>query len=401
MHLKSPRKTLPAVLSRVRLSGKNFQSWAEFSIDIDKLTVLVGPSNHGKSSLFRALRGILRNELDADYIRDPKDEPMELTFEIGDTKIEASRNKRGKVKYVINGDDKNPYTSLDGTIPPPVQKLLFGEITVGDFTFDPIFAVQNEPQFLLDKRAYKPADLNAILGAFGGTERLEMGKKEAGSRMSDKNSEAKTVAGEIRDAEERKTKLMILSANGDCVLSTLHELELCIRLLEFKSVWFGEARTHLARLKPLEALQKALVLPDTAKADLLTQQVGYLTQAAESKVLSKWLGKVVKTIDQGSEMWTELAASWRKLVAVENLKNTLASRKEFPAIDDVGPQYVALVSKYSSIKTIGQVIELRRSLKSLTTELTQIDSELTQAQEESKKGLCPHCGKAIGHHCGA
>src|SRR5271157_1256687 len=102
----------------MKLSGKNFQPWADFSIDISHLTVLVGPSNKGKSSLFRALRGILRNELDASYIRDPKNEPMELTFQIGDTKVFATRNKRGKVKYVINDDEKNAYTSLDGNVPP-------------------------------------------------------------------------------------------------------------------------------------------------------------------------------------------------------------------------------------------------------------------------------------------
>jgi len=385
----------------VRLSGKNFQPWADFDLEIDKLTVLVGPSNKGKSSLFRALRGILRNELDSDYIRDPKDEPMELTFQIGDTKIEASRNKRGKVKYVINGDDKNPFTSLDGTVPPPVQKLLFGEITVGDFTFDPIFAVQNEPQFLLDKRAYKPADLNAILGAFGGTERLEAGKKEAGSRVSDKNAEAKTVAGEIRSAEERKAKLMVLSANGDSLLSTLHELELRVRLLEFKRTWVGEALTRRTRLEPLERLQNALVLPNTAPAEQLTQQVANLTQAAESRVLSKWLAKVVKTIDQGTEMWQPTARVWNTLVAANNLLTVLTTRREFPDIADHQPQYTALVGLYSSIKTIGQVKDLRRSLKSLTAELTQTDTELTQAQEELKKGLCPHCGKAMGHNCGA
>ncbi len=384
----------------MKLSGKNFQPWADFELEIGGLTVLVGPSNKGKSAIFRALKGVLRNELDSDYIRDPKDEPMELTFQIGDTKVQATRNKRGKVKYVINDDEKNAYTSLDGTVPPPVKNLLCGEITVGEFTFDPIFGRQNEPQFLLDKKAYKPGDMNAILGAFGGTERLEAGKKEAGSRITDKNGEAKTLASEIRTAEERKSKLMVLSANGGCLLSTLHELELRIRLLEFKRTWVGEANTHRTRLEPLERLQNALVLPNSCPAEAVAQQVAYLSQAAESRVLSKWLGKVVKVIDQNTEVWQPLPRVWNTLAAVSNLRYLLDHRLEFPDIDDHQPQYTALVGLYSSIKTIGQVRELRQSLKSLTAELTQIDTELTEAQEELKKGLCPKCGKALEHICG-
>jgi len=385
----------------VKLSGKNFQPWADFELEINGLTVLTGPSNKGKSSISRALMGILRNELDAAYIRDPKNEPLELTLEIDGIKIKATRNKKGKVKYVINGDEKNAYTSLDGNIPPVVKDLLCGEITVGDFDFDPIFGVQNDPQFLLDKRAYKPADLNAILGAFGGTERLEAGKKEAGSRVSDRNTEAKTIAGEIREAEERKGKLMVLSADGDCLLSTLYELELRIRLLDAKSVWVREATTRRARLEPLETLQRALVLPDSAKAELLNQQITYLTQAAESRVLSKWLGKVVKTIDECSNTGATLLAIRQKQDSVALLLDLLVHRREFPDISDTSPQFSALVGLYSSIKFIGQVIELRHILKAKSAELTQIDSELTEAQEELKKGLCPKCGfDGICPNCG-
>lgn len=385
----------------MKLSGKNFQPWADFELEIGGLTVLTGPSNKGKSSLSRALRGILRNELDAAFIRDPKKEPLELTLSINGITIKATRNKAGKVKYVLNGDEKNAYTSLDGHIPPPVKDLLCGEITVGDFDFDPIFGVQNDPQFLLDKKAYKPADLNAILGAFGGTEKLEAGKKEAGSRISDKNGEAKTLAAEIREAEERKSKLMPLSANGGCLLSTLHELELRIRALDFKSVWLGEALTRLSRLKPLERLQNALAVPNTTPVERLTQQIAYLNQAAESRILSKWLGKVTTVIDGGSEAWVPVLPIWRKLVAVETLRVLKANRRVFPDIDAVEPQYASSVRLYSSIKTIGQVIELRRSLKAKTAELTETDSKLTEAQEELKKSLCPKCGKGMEHDCGA
>ncbi len=63
---------------------------------------------------------------------------------------------------------------------------------------------------------------------------------------------------------------MVLSANGDCLLSTLYELELRIRLLDAKTVWVGEALTRLNRLKPLERLQNALAVPNTTPVERLT-----------------------------------------------------------------------------------------------------------------------------------
>jgi len=45
----------------IKLSGKNFQSWDAFDLTLAGLTVLTGPSDTGKSAIFRALKGVLRN----------------------------------------------------------------------------------------------------------------------------------------------------------------------------------------------------------------------------------------------------------------------------------------------------------------------------------------------------
>ena len=196
----------------MKLTGKNFQIWRDFSLDIDKLTVLTGPSNKGKSAIFRALKGILRNELDAAYIRNPKNDPLELTLEYDGHIITATRSKKGSVKYTVDGEG-DKYTKLDGAVPEPVEKLGFGDVTVGKTVVDPIFARQNSSQFLID--GVTPAEVNAILGAFGGTEKLEIGKKQANLLVTQKNADARAYAVEIRDAEARKDRLDKLAAKGE------------------------------------------------------------------------------------------------------------------------------------------------------------------------------------------
>ena len=176
--------------------------WGEyfgFELDGDGLFLLGDFTIAHNSSLYRALQGIIRNELDVAYIRDPKDEPLELTLEHDGHTVVATRSKRGSVAYTI-GEDK--FSKLDGDIPEIVKKFNLGEIKIGDFTFDPIFASQNRPQFLIDNKTYKPSEINAILGAFGGTEKLEAGKKQANLLKTQKDGEARVLAAQIRNSEE-------------------------------------------------------------------------------------------------------------------------------------------------------------------------------------------------------
>jgi len=366
-------------------------------MDIDKLTVLTGPSNKGKSSLFRALLGLLRNEMDASFIRDPKDEAMELTLEIDGMTIKATRNKRGKVSYVLNGDEEHPYTSLDGAIPPPMKALACGEITVGEFTFDPIFGRQNSPQFLLDKKAYKPGDMNAILGAFGGTERLEAGKKEAGSRISEKNSEAKTVASEIRQAEERRLALDPMALQGSGLVVNLNALEKDARGFEAETAWAGEAATRLTRALRLRLLLDQLTMPDIVSAEKLALKASYAQQGVDSYLYVKFLKKFLNAINALD--WAPVAEKVTLLSAVEKVQNLRATRRTPPDISQIDGTYSEAIGLYLRIKRVGEIIALRESIQQKQAELTEIDRNLTEAQEELRKGSCPKCGKPLEHVC--
>ena len=51
-----------------KLSAKNFQSWRDFSLPMTGFTVIIGPSDRGKSAIIRALRGVLRNQVGANHI---------------------------------------------------------------------------------------------------------------------------------------------------------------------------------------------------------------------------------------------------------------------------------------------------------------------------------------------
>jgi len=167
----------------IKLSGKNFQSWDAFDLTLAGLTVLTGPSDTGKSAIFRALKGVLRNELPIDWIRNDQDESLEVRLELDNHIVTVKRPLKGSTTYTI--DDK-VFAKLAGAIPDKVKELKFGDVVIGEYDVDPIFGRQNSPQFLIDPDTFKPPEVNAILGAFGGTEKLEHGKKEANLRKTQK-----------------------------------------------------------------------------------------------------------------------------------------------------------------------------------------------------------------------
>jgi hypothetical protein len=380
----------------MKLSGKNFQSWPEFDLDIDGLTIVIGPSNEGKSNLIRALRGVLRNELDADYIRNPKDQPLELTVETAGHTIFATRSKKGSVKYNINGE---PFAKLDGDIPEVIRNLKFGEVRIGDFTIDPIFAEQNSSQFLIDPTAYKPSMVNAVLGAFGGTEKLEGGKKEANLRKTQKDSEARLLAGQIREAEEHKAQLTVFLGTGEKVDETLQTLGQKITSLEHEARWSAEAHNCRRLLRPLHQIIEALVLPDISGIEILQQVVVFTGQAGHSTQYAQWLHRPLKAVNQTTESWLLIVPLWKKIRALATAIALPPLEAELQSFAGLNIRCNEALMAQSSIGYLDTVVKQRRKLKASADQLVEIDEQLAVAQEETRRGLCEVCGKPLEHIC--
>jgi len=251
----------------VTLHIKNFQSWAEADLTAEGLTVIVGPGNTGKSALFRAFKGLVRNELNLNQVRVGGD-GMEVEAVIDGVGVAAKRKRKGSTTYVV---DKVDYAKLGGNVPDSLKDLKFEQVEIGDVRLDPIFASQFGGQFLIEET---PTALNTILGAFSSTEKLESGKREANVRIADFNSQAKALAIEARVVEDRRARLEALSARATAIQAVIDELEPVIRRQE-KTV----AAIHLlieqkARLAATKAALQRLQVPSvdevTAGITLLT-----------------------------------------------------------------------------------------------------------------------------------
>ena len=240
------------------LRAKNFQSWEDVSLEINGLTVIVGPGNLGKSALFRALKGLVRNELNANQVRLGGD-VMEVQAVINGLTISAKRKRKGSTTYEVGGVD---YAKLGGNVPDTLKDLKFEEILIGDGKLDPIFASQFGGQFLIEET---PAALNAILGAFSCTEKLEAGKREGNIRIAEKNAQAKALAIEAREVEERLARLEVLSDRAAGIQAVMDEVEPVVRVQEKTVEAIAVLIEQLKRVEKIGTALRQVRVPDVER----------------------------------------------------------------------------------------------------------------------------------------
>jgi energy-coupling factor transporter ATP-binding protein EcfA2 len=379
----------------MEFSGSNFQSWPEFSLPLNGLTVVIGPSNKGKSALFRALRGILRNELPAASVRLGQKNPLKLTLKVDGHSVTATRARDDSSVYYVDGER---FAKLAEAIPDGVKKLGFGEIKVGNFTVDPIFAIQNDPQFLLDKKAYGPLFLNTVLGAFGGTEKLEVGKKEANVRIAQKNSEAKTLSFEIAEAHSRKDTLEKLAEVSGHIANEVHALESSARRLEARAGWMTLTHQRLERLVRMREVLDSLPSIETIEIENLQKKVFSLraARAARFRVVEladdeQWLTAVSSGWADAKRLYWQIRALREigPLLEQNEASTRIADAVEMNAIIGRLEDIIYRVARLQdSINYIGQVNQIRARAAELQHQRLHVESE----RDAAAKVKCPQCG---------
>ena len=274
----------------VKLSAKNFQSWEDVNLTIEGLTVLVGPGDLGKSALFRALRGLLRNELSVNQVR-VAGEAMEVEAVIDGVTVLAKRKRKGSTTYAVGGVD---YAKLGGSVPDALKDLKFEEIVIGDGKLDPIFATQFGGQFLLQE---SPTALNSILGAFSSTEKLEFGKREANSRIAEKNAQAKALAVEARLVEDRRSRLEVLSLWANGIQATIDEVDPAVRRQEKALAAMAALAQQLERVGRIRsALEKVKVPAVDAVVSGIHLMLSYRLNAANLERYNRTHGLLARLI---------------------------------------------------------------------------------------------------------
>lgn len=393
----------------MRITGNNFQAWETFDLTVEGLTVVIGPSDHGKSAIARATKGTLRNELSADQIRVGAD-TSEIAIEYGGIRIVAERKKKTVVYTVtLPGGEVKKYTSLKGSIPDEVRDLKFGEIVIGDIKLDPIFATQFGTQFLLEAT---PQVINAVLGAFSSTEKLESGKREANTQIRDGDASARALAKEVQAAEARAAKLEALAEKADVVEKAIVAGRAAVDGAAARLNVVVALRRHRQAAETLRTTLAHVELPSVDSASRMTtviETTAWARRAMERHTqLHQWAERLnVEVPEEVHQLAARLEQLQVLSAACKRLPTVQAARSSIETIVADWTRFVTLFQRmrgaHDAKLTIVATERHRRLLGDLDQILTATDTEqvsllaqrlrlITVAQESIRK----HDAAAVG-----
>lgn len=369
----------------IELHGENFQSWERFDLHVEGLTVVVGPSNLGKSAITRLTKAILRNGLSAAQIRVGSDGVKgELT--IDGHKVIAERSKRGTNTYNIDGKD---LSKLGRTTPQELTDLGMGLIEIGKQKLDATFAGQFDSQFILDR---SDEELNQILGAFSSTEQLEFGKRTANGRVSEKNAEAKVLAKNKQQINERILKLDALQVRADEIQTKIDALEPVIDRQQKAIAALESLIAHRTRLDTLRKVIASVKVPDTAPVAHSIQVVQAAARLVETRESHRRLRLVLKklVVPDTATSQRSLAASLAAGQAAEaSIKRSQAKRAltGIAACVTTWTEIVTLVKRGKAITEAEAAIAAKESsqARAYITRLDQHTAAITKLETEVKR----------------
>ena len=332
-----------------KLTGRNFQAWSDFSIPVKGFTVIVGPSDLGKSAILRSLRGVLRNEVSASHVS-YGEKDASVTLEVEGEVITLNRSAK-TTNYTVGEEE---FSKLGGSIPPVIQGLKCGTVDVGGVKLDPIFASQFGSQFMLE---LGPTELNAIFGMFSSTEKLNSGKKIAATKNAELNATAKYLATDIQEAKVRENGLRSLLALFEAEGVELDELETLVNNLETSSNLLKNYRASYALVK---SLQTAVTpVPTTAELAILVKADKEARQYRISfkRVMSYRLCSNISLDSKLSQINSSINKLDEYVSALNNKTIFTKGLKAFKGIDAIG---------VNSLTTIKRLDKLRKALRNTT-----------------------------------
>lgn len=210
-----------------RVTIENFQSHKFSEIELDDFTVIIGPTDSGKSAIIRAIRWCLYNDVDnTGFIREGE--------KFAEVMVEFD-NGRKIIRH--RGSDENSYrlVSREGDVKltafgagPVAEVLKFHGMYEANLFGDPQnlnVASQLEPPFFLAESAARKA---VMIGQIANTDVIDVAIEKSAQDIRTEKAKDKTLKGELKKVNndlQNYTNLPLLRTELTNIEESLAELE--------------------------------------------------------------------------------------------------------------------------------------------------------------------------------
>jgi DNA repair protein SbcC/Rad50 len=252
---------------------ENFQSLAVVGVMVDKFTVLVGPSNSGKSAFLRAIRSLVRNTFVPANVRQGETKAITLIYLNGHI-ISSERGKSLSTYYL----EDDPFPKSGKSVPTEIVQALKMPLVGG---IDPHFSFQFDRPFLLAESGSTAA---SVIGSLTNVSVLHAAVREANRRRGGVSSTLKVRYDDkvrlqaqvetyrflparkksidrarraLQSAEELQASLLALQTATDALEASQRFLD-TFTLPEVPDIDLSSVEADIQELKVLEGLTAAV-----------------------------------------------------------------------------------------------------------------------------------------------
>lgn len=415
------------------LTIENFQSHQKTVVEFAPaggLTVIVGPSDTGKTVVIRTLLWLFYNQpqgmefvrTGASFVR------VTLEYESGYKVIRERTVSTNRYKIIAPGAEKpEVYEGFGSNVPLEVQEITgIRSVRIGDDNYNLNLSEQLDGPFLGTKQISSPARAK-VLGKMAGTEEIDLATGEVGTdlyrrgqdekrlkseiakleedvkqfdylpTLKEKVEQLKKVLDTVKTAQERKTKLENLRFSLETVNQNISQ---CTQIVKR---WqnLGEAEKVIAQLKQFIERKRTV---QTYQRNLLTAEQGiranqtildrliYLPEAEDMVVMAETLFNRLNWLKQLKNNLNNVSA------AITHAESCLAKRAGIGEAEE-------------AINEVTTLTEKRRTLIGLRQQLQTMDENIITAQQNAVvweqrvaelegayrdallvAGVCPTCG---------
>ncbi len=399
--------------ANMKVRVRDFQSIKEAEIEVGGISVIVGPSDIGKSAFIRAVNFALSNKLGNWYVNHDASMCSVEFEEDGEVLVKWEKGKKVN-RYTVSSEPE-PFNKVGrGVVPQQVFDALgIHEIDTGKLTLLPQVQSQHAYAFILDMTEGEiSASLSSLTDAALSLEAARL----CASDLRENASLLKLRRSDLEEAEERLVKfegvdeVAISSQALEELLKELHALgdllgraeefgalESFLNSIDISSVEVTEPEIPVRRFKVIRGLGEYGALAELPEIpdDLVPQigigesQVQALVQATEYVELESLPS--IEEVKVPSEVDTE------KLADVLRDAEEICTLMELPNMSEVSlPSTQPGLT--SAIETLARYQEVVADIGEVQVAIDEAESGKKQAELEHHELLadyeeCPLCGE--------